>query len=339
MGLKLGRWSGCRWGFAGDVLRCWWGCFQLLGLRALGVTFTSCSGDGVSVDCFASSEVSSYTGVDGSGLLVEQGYAYIHEFTRTSMAGKIRRFKDGYMRFWQKISEALPIECAATLKYWQFDAVHVVSALMLKAFLTAEDENHVMDYVSWKRTFGFYYFDEFMDDPATIGNPVAMQRFYAETDIFLFWSYGNSADIMGTRVTELAMDAVKNMGGIVEKVVLQRRFKYFPHVNSQALVCKHFANDSSLPTFPYLSSNLLRGQKPVIKPGDRVLLVHIPGLDFIDAFFGCLRARVLPVPVLPPDPLQRGGQALLKIENIAKSCNAVAIYQPLVIIQLFGQVP
>ncbi|CAL5435371.1 unnamed protein product [Camellia sinensis] len=72
-----------------------------------------------------------------------------------------------------------------------------------------------------------------MDDPATIGNPVAMQRFYAETDIFLFWSYGNSADIMGTRVTELAMDAVKNMGGIVEKVVLQRRFKFFPHVNSQ----------------------------------------------------------------------------------------------------------
>ncbi|KAI7986699.1 hypothetical protein LOK49_LG14G01863 [Camellia lanceoleosa] len=34
-------------------------------------------------------------------------------------------------------------------------------------------------------------------------------------------------------VTELAMDAVKNMGGIVENVVLQRRFKYFPHVNSQ----------------------------------------------------------------------------------------------------------
>ncbi|CAL5381016.1 unnamed protein product [Camellia sinensis] len=38
---------------------------------------------------------------------------------------------------------------------------------------------------------------------------------------------------MGTRVTELAMDAIKNMGGIVEKVVLQRRFKFFPHVNNQ----------------------------------------------------------------------------------------------------------
>ncbi|CAL5352523.1 unnamed protein product [Camellia sinensis] len=431
----------------------------------------------------------------GYGFVQDMSYAYIHEFTRTSMAGKIRRFKDGYMRFWQKISEALPIEvrcntevlavrrssCGVSIdvksndrdvEVMEFDKIIISGSFPFKIGKTyrspqclAEDENHVMDYSELEKDLfsrvqtidyyttvlkirglehlpvGFYYFDEFMDDPATIGNPVAMQRFYAETDIFLFWSYGNSADIMGTRVTELAMDAVKNMGGIVEKVVLQRRFKYFPHVNSQdmkegfydkvesqlqgqqntyyvgglvafelternssyaiALVCKHFANDSSLPTFPYLkrlfplqsdrwdrkpkaleessgvkfpdlctldgylkhwgshkvtqnktlytwineegegayqrtygelhanasciARNLLRGQKPVIKPGDRVLLVHIPGLDFIDAFFGCLRARVLPVPVLPPDPLQRGGQALLKIENIAKSCNAVAI--------------
>ncbi|XP_073139829.1 uncharacterized protein [Henckelia pumila] len=69
----------------------------------------------------------------------------------------------------------------------------------------------------------------------------------------------------------------------------------------------------------------MSSRKHAIKPGDRVLLVYVPGLDFIDAFFACLRARVLPVPVLPPDPLQRGGQALLKIENIAKSSNAVAI--------------
>lgn len=87
-----------------------------------------------------------------------------------------------------------------------------------------------------------------------------------------------------------------------------------------------------LRTFAELHSNafsiahmLLTGKKPIIRPGDRVLLVHVPGLDFIDAFFGCLRAGVLPVPVLPSDPLQRGGQALLKIENIAKACNAVAI--------------
>lgn len=353
---------------------------------------------------------------------------------------------------------------------------------------------------------GFYYFSEYISNPATIGHPVAMQRFFADTDIFLFWSYGNSVNIMGPTVTQLAIDAVKCIGGEVKEVVLQRRFKYFPHVDSEgmpliciysfapyilsirdtnfkyfnaammngfydkleselqgvrntyyvgglmafelternssyamALVCKHFANDNPLPKFPYAKVNpilksiilinylikiydfslkfvkslvltyykhvyfqslfslqhelersptimtelpgvefpnlssldgylkhwgthkvtqyktlytwineegavasqrtyaelhsnasciaqkLLTCQKPVIKPGDRVLLVHVPGLDFIDAFFGCLRAKVLPVPVLPPDPLQRGGQALLKIENIAKSCNAKAI--------------
>ncbi|XP_057508438.1 uncharacterized protein LOC130791309 [Actinidia eriantha] len=423
-------------------------------------------------------------------------YAYIHEFTRTSMAGKIRRFKDGYMSLWQKISEALPVKvhcnsevlavrrssCGVSVdvrnsceevKLMEFDKIIISGSFPFKNGKTyrssqsnlAENEYEVMhlnelekDLFSRVQTIdyyttvlkirgldhfpvGFYYFEEFMSDPATIGNPVAMQRFYRDTDIFLFWSYGNSADITGPRITELAIDALKNMGGMVEKVILQRRFKYFPHVRSQdmkegfydkletqlqgqqntyyvgglmafelternssyamALVCKHFASDTSLPVFPYvkrliqlqsdcwdrnpkelreyqgvdfpdlcsldgylkhwgthkvtqnktlytwineeggpaykrtygelhanascIAQKLLGSRKPVIKPGDRVLLVHVPGLDFVDAFFGCLRARVLPVPVLPPDPLQRGGQALLKIENIAKSCNAVAI--------------
>ena len=82
---------------------------------------------------------------------------------------------------------------------------------------------------------GFYYFAEFLEDPATIGHPVAMQRFYEDTDVFLFWSYGNSGHIKGTTVTKNVVDVVKTMGGIVEKVVLQRRFKYFPHVNSEGL--------------------------------------------------------------------------------------------------------
>lgn len=82
---------------------------------------------------------------------------------------------------------------------------------------------------------GFYYFEEFMDDPATIGNPVAMQRFYSDTNVFLFWSYGNSANVKGSTVLQLAVDAVKRIGGEVEMVVLQRRFKYFPHVNSQGI--------------------------------------------------------------------------------------------------------
>jgi len=82
---------------------------------------------------------------------------------------------------------------------------------------------------------GFYYFNEYMDDPSTIGNPVAMQKFYADTDIFLFWSYGNSFDIKGPTITELAIKAIKAIGGEVESFILQRRFKYFPHVSSQGI--------------------------------------------------------------------------------------------------------
>ncbi|GKU94121.1 hypothetical protein SLEP1_g7649 [Rubroshorea leprosula] len=235
---------------------------------------------------------------------------------------------------------------------------------------------------------GFYYIGEYMDDPATIGNPVAMQRFYADTDIFLFWSYGNSADIEGSTVSNLAIKAVQSMGGEVENVVLQRRFKYFPYVSNQDMkdgfydrfetelqecgdrsskelgelpgvefpdlstldgYLKHWGTHTVTQnkilyiwineevvigqrTYAELNANasciahkILTNTKPVIKPGDRVLLVFVPGLDFIDAFFGCSRARVLQVPVLPPDPLQRGRQTLLKIENIAKSSNAKAI--------------
>lgn len=40
-----------------------------------------------------------------------------------------------------------------------------------------------------------------------------------------------------------------------------------------------------------VAHHLLHGKYPV-KAGDRVLLLHPSGLDFIEAFFGCLRARV-----------------------------------------------
>ena len=87
---------------------------------------------------------------------------------------------------------------------------------------------------------GFYYFGEYMEDPATIGHPVAMQKFYADTDIFLFWSYGNSFDIKGPTVAELAKKVVMSMGAKVEEEVLQRRFKYFRHVGSQGMLDELF---------------------------------------------------------------------------------------------------
>ncbi|KAI3898075.1 hypothetical protein MKX03_002146 [Papaver bracteatum] len=426
----------------------------------------------------------------GYGFVQDMPYAYIYEFTRTSMAGKIRRFKGGYTSVWQKISQSLPINFRCNTEVssikrrsvgvsidvinmewksegFEFDKVIISGSLPFNngrtyrsPLLTSPDvESKVMEMNDLEKelfskvqtidyyttalkikgfehiAMGFYYLEEFMDDPATIGN-LAMQRFYADTNIFLFWSYGNSENIGGSKVTEFAVDIVKSMGGLVEEFILQRRFKYFPHVNSQdmkdgfydkleselqgmqntyyvgglmvfelternssyamALVCKHFANDNSLPMYPYVKVNKLKAKllfplvkhnkvcsrkeldelpgvefpdlssldaylkhcalineegkvvcqrtyaelhanashiahklltsvKPVIKPGDLVLLVHVPGLEFVDAFFGCLRARVIPVPVLPPDPMQIGGQALVKIENISESCNAVAI--------------
>ncbi|KAG4985278.1 hypothetical protein JHK82_032883 [Glycine max] len=279
---------------------------------------------------------------------------------------------------------------------------------------------------------GFYYFSEYMEDPSTMGHPVAMQRFYSDTNIFLLWSYGNSVDIKEPTVMELVIKTIEAIGGEVEHVILQRALYmkdgFYEKLESElqgsrntyyvgglmafelternssyamALICKNFAYRNDFPIFPYtknlfplqalcqkknrrelgelpevqfpnlptlnsylthwgthpitqnralytwineegtpvcqrtygelyfnsscIAHKLLTSQKPVIKPGDKVLLIYVPGLDFIDAFFGCLRAKVIPVPILPPDPMQRNGQALIRIENVAKSCNIVAI--------------
>ncbi|CAJ1933275.1 unnamed protein product [Sphenostylis stenocarpa] len=431
----------------------------------------------------------------GYGYIQDMPYAYLHEFTRTSMAGKIRRFKDGYTSLWQKIAESLPLKLRCNtevlairrksdsvavdtktlnqVETLEFDKIIISGSFPLKYGRTyrslpstcIECETEVMDASDLEKELfskvetndyyttvlkinglehlpvGFYYFSEYMEDPSTIGYPVAMQRFYADTNIFLFWSYGNSADIKGPEVMDLAIKTVESMGGEVENVILQRRFMYFPHVSSQdmkdgffeklesklqgsrntyyvgglmafelternssyamALICKNFAHRNDFPIFPYtknlfplqtechrknpkelselegvqfpnlptlnsylkhwgthpitqnrilytwineegtpvcrrtykelhfnsacIAHKLVTSQKPVIKPGDKVLLIYVPGLDFIDAFFGCLRAKVIPVPILPPDPMKRNGQALMQIENIAKSCSIVAI--------------
>jgi len=52
------------------------------------------------------------------------------------------------------------------------------------------------------------------------------------------------------------------------------------------------------------------------KPGDRVLLMYPSGLEFIDAFFGCLMAGVIAVPAFPPT----GKRRLERLENIGLDC-------------------
>src|SRR5271169_3158986 len=57
---------------------------------------------------------------------------------------------------------------------------------------------------------------------------------------------------------------------------------------------------------------------------DRVLLAYPPGLEMICAFFGCVRAGLIPVPVYPPN--SHGFQAALyKMVHIAKDCQATGI--------------
>ncbi|MGC2768354.1 MAG: AMP-binding protein, partial [Candidatus Acidiferrum sp.] len=57
---------------------------------------------------------------------------------------------------------------------------------------------------------------------------------------------------------------------------------------------------------------------------DRLLLAYPPGLEMICAFFGCVRAGLVPVPVYPPS--SRGFQsALYKMVHIAKDCQAAGI--------------
>jgi thioester reductase-like protein len=57
---------------------------------------------------------------------------------------------------------------------------------------------------------------------------------------------------------------------------------------------------------------------------DRLLLAYPPGLEMICAFFGCVRAGLIPVPVYPPG--SRDFQsALYKMVHIAKDCEAAGI--------------
>ena len=57
------------------------------------------------------------------------------------------------------------------------------------------------------------------------------------------------------------------------------------------------------------------------KLGDRALLLYPPGLDFVEAFFGCLYAGVIAVPAYPPDPtrMARTLPRLMAIANDAQT--------------------
>lgn len=59
--------------------------------------------------------------------------------------------------------------------------------------------------------------------------------------------------------------------------------------------------------------------RDVGEPGDRVLLLFEAGLEFIPAFFGCLYAGLVPVP-LPPPRLDMLAQSWQGLANVAADC-------------------
>jgi amino acid adenylation domain-containing protein len=61
-----------------------------------------------------------------------------------------------------------------------------------------------------------------------------------------------------------------------------------------------------------------------LRPGDRALLLHPPGRDYVEAFFGCLYAGVIAVPAYPPDPA-RLGRTLPRLQALVASCQASVV--------------
>jgi acyl-CoA synthetase (AMP-forming)/AMP-acid ligase II len=69
-------------------------------------------------------------------------------------------------------------------------------------------------------------------------------------------------------------------------------------------------------------ASLLRAH--ACRPGDRVLLLVPPGLDYIAAFFGCQLAGAVAVPSYPP----RGGRALQKVGHVLVDSGARLVLLP-----------
>lgn len=55
-----------------------------------------------------------------------------------------------------------------------------------------------------------------------------------------------------------------------------------------------------------------------ITPGEKVILCYPPGIDYILAFYGCLYAGIVAVPVYPP----QGKATILRFINVMKDCQA-----------------
>ncbi len=96
----------------------------------------------------------------------------------------------------------------------------------------------------------------------------------------------------------------------------------FSYIDLNGNPIEGYTYESFLHRTKVIASHLRREHR--FKPEDRLLLAYPPGLEMICAFFGCVRAGLIPVPVYPPSSHGFQG-ALYKMVHIAKDCQASGI--------------
>ncbi|GAQ79335.1 AMP-dependent synthetase and ligase family protein [Klebsormidium nitens] len=100
----------------------------------------------------------------------------------------------------------------------------------------------------WEHRFfqGSYFIEHHCTDPATIGHCVAFQRYHAQSDVFLFWSYG-AADAPADDVIRLLRADVAAMQGSIGEVHVQRVWRYCYQLPAEEIAAgdwvRRFDND------------------------------------------------------------------------------------------------
>lgn len=103
--------------------------------------------------------------------------------------------------------------------------------------------------------------------------------------------------------------------------VLRHRAEHQPERVAIEFVTSSTRNETEICTYAELDRRArgLAGKLQLLgMAGERALLVYPPGLDYISAFFGCLYAGVIAVPVYPP----RANQSLGRVLGIANDSGA-----------------
>ncbi|MFC8528167.1 fatty acyl-AMP ligase [Nocardia sp. NPDC057227] len=105
--------------------------------------------------------------------------------------------------------------------------------------------------------------------------------------------------------------------------VLRERARTAPAATAYVFLDEHGAETAAL-TYAWLDLRaraIAARLAAVTRPGDRALLVFPSGLDFVAAFFACLYAGVIAVPVIPP----RRGRAHPATHGIVADCDPAVL--------------